>query len=109
MGSSSDERSGMPGTATPGSAIQRCEVLGCADATDVLADSHGQQEFTAPRVATKNTHGTGCTLSSAIAALLPVMPRADAVRAAKAYLTEALKHADELTVGHGHGPVRHFP
>jgi hydroxymethylpyrimidine/phosphomethylpyrimidine kinase len=79
------------------------------DATDVLADSDGRQEFTAPRVATKNTHGTGCTLSSAIAALLPVMPRADAVRAAKAYLTEALKHADDLTVGHGHGPVRHFP
>jgi hydroxymethylpyrimidine/phosphomethylpyrimidine kinase len=82
--------------------------LPSSDATDVLADSDGRQEFTAPRVATKNTHGTGCTLSSAIAALLPAMPRADAVRAAKAYLTEALKHADDLTVGRGHGPVRHF-
>jgi len=78
------------------------------EATDVLADADGLREFTAPRVATKNTHGTGCTLSSALAALLPVMPRAEAIRAAKAYLTEALKHADELTVGHGHGPVRHF-
>lgn len=78
------------------------------EATDVLANANGLSEFTAPRVATKNTHGTGCTLSSAIAALLPVMPRAEAVRAAKAYLTEALKHADELSVGHGHGPVRHL-
>jgi hydroxymethylpyrimidine/phosphomethylpyrimidine kinase len=78
------------------------------DATDVLADAAGLAEFTAPRVATKNTHGTGCTLSSAIAALLPVMPRAEAIRAAKAYLTEALQHADDLAVGRGHGPVRHF-
>ena len=78
------------------------------EATDVLADRDGLREFTAPRVATRNTHGTGCTLSSAIAALLPVMPRAEAVCAAKAYLTEALKHADELSVGGGHGPVRHF-
>jgi len=78
------------------------------DAIDVLADADGLREFTAPRVATKNTHGTGCTLSSAIAALLPAMPRAEAIRGAKAYLTEALKHADELTVGHNHGPVRHF-
>jgi hydroxymethylpyrimidine/phosphomethylpyrimidine kinase len=78
------------------------------EATDVLADADGLHEFTAPRVMTRNTHGTGCTLSSAIAALLPVMPRAEAVRAAKAYLTEALKHADELSVGRGHGPVRHF-
>jgi hydroxymethylpyrimidine/phosphomethylpyrimidine kinase len=78
------------------------------DATDVLADAGGLAEFTAPRVATKNTHGTGCTLSSAIAALLPVMPRAEAIHAAKAYLTEALRHADDLAVGSGHGPVRHF-
>ena len=78
------------------------------EATDVLVDGDGTREFFAPRVATKNTHGTGCTLSSAIAALLPVLPRAEAIGAAKAYLTEALKHADELTVGHGHGPVRHF-
>jgi hydroxymethylpyrimidine/phosphomethylpyrimidine kinase len=78
------------------------------DATDVLADANGPREFTAPRIATKNTHGTGCTLSSAIAALLPTLPRAEAVRWAKAYLTEALRHADELSVGSGHGPVRHF-
>ena len=78
------------------------------DATDVLADGDGIREFTAKRVVTKNTHGTGCTLSSAIAALLPTMPRADAIRGAKDYVTSALRHADELTVGSGHGPLRHF-
>jgi hydroxymethylpyrimidine/phosphomethylpyrimidine kinase len=82
--------------------------LAGGDAIDVLADAGGLHEFTAPRIVTKNTHGTGCTLSSAIAALLPTMARADAVGAAKDYLTEALRHADELSVGEGHGPVRHF-
>ena len=77
-------------------------------ATDVLADAGGLLEFTAPRIVTKNTHGTGCTLSSAIAALLPTMSRSEAVGRAKDYLTDALRHADELSVGGGHGPVRHF-
>ncbi|MFB4283342.1 bifunctional hydroxymethylpyrimidine kinase/phosphomethylpyrimidine kinase [Nonomuraea sp. MTCD27] len=76
---------------------------------DVLATPEGVIELAAPRVDTRNTHGTGCTLSSAIAAL---RPRHDdwpgAVRAAKTYLTEALRAADTLGVGHGHGPVHHF-
>ncbi|MEL4503585.1 bifunctional hydroxymethylpyrimidine kinase/phosphomethylpyrimidine kinase [Luteococcus sp. H138] len=83
--------------------------LAGATSADVYADAHGVAELTAPRVATKNTHGTGCTLSSAIAALRP--QRADwleAVTDAKTWLTSALEHADELTVGHGHGPVHHF-
>jgi hydroxymethylpyrimidine/phosphomethylpyrimidine kinase len=66
-------------------------------------------ELSRPRVATKNTHGTGCTLSAALAALLP--QRADvpaAANDAKDYLTEALRHADRLKVGEGHGPVHHF-
>lgn len=76
---------------------------------DVLFDGAARQLFSAPRVATKNTHGTGCTLSSAIAAYLGHgLPLADAVGAAKSYLTGALKAADELNVGHGHGPVHHF-
>jgi hydroxymethylpyrimidine/phosphomethylpyrimidine kinase len=79
------------------------------EATDVLAGSDGVREFTAQRVQTKNTHGTGCTLSSAIAALLPTLPRDEAVHRAKAYLTDALLHADELSVGSGHGPLQHFP
>lgn len=83
--------------------------LAGASSTDVYADASGQVELPARRVATNNTHGTGCTLSSAIAALRP--QRDDWVSActdAKAWLTEALAHADELGVGHGHGPVHHF-
>lgn len=78
------------------------------DSTDVLVDASGTESFTAPRVSTKNTHGTGCTLSSAIAALLPRMERNAAVREAKRYITGALNAADTLTVGSGHGPVHHF-
>ena len=81
---------------------------GGPESIDVLADGEALTWLSAPRIATKNTHGTGCTLSSAIAALLPRMSRVDAVRAAKDYLTAALAAADELTVGSGHGPVHHF-
>lgn len=65
-------------------------------------------ELPAPRIETVNDHGTGCTLSSALAALLTESDVATAVRGAKEYLTEALRHADELDVGSGHGPVNHF-
>ncbi len=79
------------------------------DATDLLFDGDRMIELTAPRIGTRNTHGTGCTLSAAIAALLArgVEPVA-AVRQAKQYLTEALRQADRLQVGSGHGPVHHF-
>lgn len=61
------------------------------------------------RVATKNTHGTGCTLSSTIAALLPQSSGVpEACRRAKAYIAGAIAHADELEVGSGHGPTNHF-
>jgi hydroxymethylpyrimidine/phosphomethylpyrimidine kinase len=60
-------------------------------------------------VPTRNTHGTGCTLSAAIAALRPQRPDwAGAVADAKDYLTGALLTADALDVGHGHGPVHHL-
>lgn len=63
----------------------------------------------AERVATRNTHGTGCTLSSAIAALLARgMPLPVAARLAKDWLAGALRAADDLGIGHGHGPVHHF-
>jgi hydroxymethylpyrimidine/phosphomethylpyrimidine kinase len=75
---------------------------------DVYCDPAGQQRLAAPRIATPNTHGTGCTLSSAIAALLPTRPRLDAIRAAKDYLTGAIAAAGKLSVGSGHGPVHHF-
>ncbi|HEF5152661.1 phosphomethylpyrimidine kinase [Burkholderia multivorans] len=62
-----------------------------------------------PRVPVSNTHGTGCTLSSAIAALLPQQPDLEsAVREAKAYLTGAIAASGQLDVGHGVGPVHHF-
>ena len=79
------------------------------DATDLLFDGDRMIELSAQRVATRNTHGTGCTLSAAIAALLAhgIEPVA-AVRQAKQYLTEALRQADRLDVGSGHGPVHHF-
>jgi hydroxymethylpyrimidine/phosphomethylpyrimidine kinase len=80
-------------------------------AEDVLFDGTSVQVFKAERVATRNTHGTGCTLSSAIAAYLAQgKSLAEAVAGAKDYLTGALRAADELTVGSGtgHGPVHHF-
>lgn len=75
---------------------------------DVLADSNGLHAFEAPRVDTMNTHGTGCTLSSALAVYLGVgCCLVDACRYAKDYLTQSLLGADKLDVGHGHGPVNH--
>ncbi|WP_017569897.1 bifunctional hydroxymethylpyrimidine kinase/phosphomethylpyrimidine kinase [Nocardiopsis halotolerans] len=66
-------------------------------------------EFRAPRVATRNTHGTGCTLSSSIAALIPRRTDvAAAVGDAKDYLTEAIRRADGIDAGGGQGPVHHF-
>lgn len=76
--------------------------------TDILAGPDTRIELTANRIATTNDHGTGCTLSAAVAARLPRMDMEAAVREAKDYLTAALAHADELNVGHGHGPVHHF-
>ncbi|WP_017589389.1 bifunctional hydroxymethylpyrimidine kinase/phosphomethylpyrimidine kinase [Nocardiopsis ganjiahuensis] len=80
------------------------------ESVDLLVDGVSEPvEFRAPRVDTRNTHGTGCTLSSSIAALLPQRPdTATAVADAKAYLTEALRRADEIDAGGGQGPVHHF-
>lgn len=79
------------------------------EAIDLLHDGDIMLELAAPRFDTRNTHGTGCTLSSALAALLPQSGDVpEATRAAKAYLTEALKNADRLQVGSGHGPLHHF-
>ena len=66
-------------------------------------------ELSARRVETRNTHGTGCTLSSALAAQLAKgLPLTDAVRAAKSYINNAIIHGASYTIGHGHGPVAHF-
>ncbi|KGQ22976.1 bifunctional hydroxymethylpyrimidine kinase/phosphomethylpyrimidine kinase [Thermus filiformis] len=76
------------------------------ESVDLLATREGVLRFAAPRVRTRNTHGTGCTLSAAIAALLARgRPLAEAVGEAKRYLTEALRTAPPL--GRGHGPLNH--
>jgi hydroxymethylpyrimidine/phosphomethylpyrimidine kinase len=78
-------------------------------ALDLLYNGDKMIDLVAPRIETKNTHGTGCTLSAALAALLPQTADVpEAARRAKAYLTEALRYADRLSVGGGHGPVHHF-
>jgi hydroxymethylpyrimidine/phosphomethylpyrimidine kinase len=78
-------------------------------AEDLLAYGKTRRLYSTPRIETKNTHGTGCTLSSAIATYLAQgYPLEDAVAAAKSYLTHALKAAETLHVGHGHGPLNHF-
>ena len=80
-----------------------------AKAIDVLVDEGGELRLEAPRVETGNTHGTGCTLSSAIAAeLAKGAPLRDAARTAKAYVTAAIAAADRLHIGKGRGPVHHF-
>lgn len=80
-----------------------------AAAVDLWLDDDGERLFAVPRVPTRNTHGTGCTLSSALAALRPRhRDWVHTVEAAKSWLTGALQRADELQVGAGHGPVHHF-
>ncbi|MDF9826640.1 hydroxymethylpyrimidine/phosphomethylpyrimidine kinase [Ereboglobus sp. PH5-10] len=80
-----------------------------AESIDIVDDGVTQTELRAPRIATKNTHGTGCTLSAAIAAQLPQCATPlDAIRAAKAYLTRAIETSGALDVGSGHGPTHHF-
>lgn len=83
--------------------------LNDAESPDWLFTSAGEQRFTAPRVATHNSHGTGCTLSAALAALRPRHKDwASATGQAKAWLSGALAEADSLEVGQGIGPVHHF-
>lgn len=80
-----------------------------ADATDVLLTQDGFEFFSAPRIVTNNTHGTGCTLASAIAAgLAKHLSLRDAVAQGKEYLHNALAHAYQLNIGQGSGPVHHF-
>ena len=75
----------------------------------LMTPDDGPRWLSAPRHATRNTHGTGCTLSAAIAAeLAKGRPLQDAVAAAHRYLQGAIAAADSLTVGQGHGPVHHF-
>jgi hydroxymethylpyrimidine/phosphomethylpyrimidine kinase len=79
------------------------------DSVDLLVEADGCARFTAPRIATKNTHGTGCTLAAAVAAgLAKGLALNAAVREAKAYVSAAIAAADRVRVGAGNGPVHHF-
>jgi hydroxymethylpyrimidine/phosphomethylpyrimidine kinase len=81
--------------------------LGDARATDVVYDGRTFRELSSPRFDTPNTHGTGCTFSSAIAANLALgHPFFDAVARAKTYISGAIRNA--LPIGRGHGPTHHF-
>ncbi|MGO9675261.1 MAG: bifunctional hydroxymethylpyrimidine kinase/phosphomethylpyrimidine kinase [Methylocella sp.] len=122
-----DEAARLAGLAGPedakdiGAVARRLHELGAkavlitgGDATgeaadDFYFDGASERVFSAPRIATRNAHGTGCTLSSAIAAYLGrSYALADAIAAAKDYVSGALLAADELNVGGGRGPVNHF-
>lgn len=83
--------------------------LGGDQSPDVLWDGAQLHWFEGARTATDNTHGTGCTLSATLAALIAkgLAPK-DAVGEAKRYVAGAIAAADQQTVGHGHGPVHHF-
>lgn len=79
------------------------------ESPDVLVAGGRVTWFEASRIATRNTHGTGCSLSSALAAeLAKGLEPQEAVRAAKAWLEEAVRTSGSLSVGSGHGPVHHF-
>lgn len=104
--------------------IEKLRRLGCrnilikggdTDRNDIkvdilhLSDSDESIELKADAVDTRNTHGTGCTLSSAIASYLALgYELTDAVSMAKLYVTHALEAGSWITTGHGHGPVNHF-
>lgn len=99
-------------------AARRIYAMGCkavvvkgghatGDAIDVLYDGKRIYHFETKRIATKNTHGTGCTFSSAIASQLAKgVDMGEAVRRAKAYVTMAITHS--LSIGKGNGPTHHF-
>ena len=80
-----------------------------SESIDYLVRESGTIALAAPRVATQNTHGTGCSLSSAIAAGLAKGEDLEtAVRNAKAFVSAAITASDRFSVGHGHGPIHHF-
>ncbi len=90
-----------------GSVVVKGGHLPGGEAIDIFYDGTAFREFSAPRIETRNTHGTGCTFASAIAAgLAKGLALEEAVGRAKEYVTEAIRTS--LDVGHGHGPLNHF-
>lgn len=96
-------------TLGPRSVLIKGGHLAGGESPDVLVADGQVTWFEAERIETRNTHGTGCSLSSALAAELAKGEYLEeAVRVAKAWLKEAVRTSDSLTVGSGHGPVHHF-
>jgi hydroxymethylpyrimidine/phosphomethylpyrimidine kinase len=93
----------------PGAVLLKGGHLHGGDSPDLLIDASGAHWVEGARIATGNTHGTGCTLSSALAARIGQgLPMPAAVARAKSYIAGAIARADDLSVGSGHGPVHHF-
>ncbi|MGY9049369.1 hypothetical protein P775_13950 [Puniceibacterium antarcticum] len=93
----------------PQAVLMKGGHLAGADSPDCLVTAAGAQWFEGARIDTQNTHGTGCTLSSALATQLArglALP--EAVQIAKAYVAGAIAGAGALSVGSGHGPTHHF-
>ncbi|CAN5457582.1 bifunctional hydroxymethylpyrimidine kinase/phosphomethylpyrimidine kinase [soil metagenome] len=94
----------------PGAILVKGGHLASQASSDLLYESSEVTYwFPTQRIDTQNSHGTGCTLSSAIAAgLAKGLPMREAVSSAKVYLTNALQAGADYSLGHGHGPVHHF-
>ncbi|GGO88783.1 hydroxymethylpyrimidine/phosphomethylpyrimidine kinase [Marinobacterium nitratireducens] len=93
----------------PGAVLLKGGHLEGSQSADLYCDGVREIWLPAPRIATRNTHGTGCTLSSAIAAgLARGLDTETAIRDAKIYISAAIEAADRLEIGSGHGPVHHF-
>lgn len=93
----------------PGAVLMKGGHAQGSESADLLVEPESVTRLTAPRFNTLNTHGTGCTLSSAIAAgLAKQLSLKEAVQQAKDYVSKAIAASDRLTIGQGHGPVHHF-
>jgi hydroxymethylpyrimidine/phosphomethylpyrimidine kinase len=93
----------------PGAVLIKGGHGGGVESVDLLVEAGGAARFATPRIATRNTHGTGCTLSSAVAAgLAKGLSLNAAVADAKAYISGAIAAADQIQAGGGRGPLHHF-
>jgi hydroxymethylpyrimidine/phosphomethylpyrimidine kinase len=93
----------------PGAVLLKGGHLPGAECHDLLMTQDAAHWMPGPRHPTTRTHGTGCTLSAALATLLGhALPLPDAAARAKAYVASAIAAAHDLDVGHGHGPTHHF-
>ncbi len=93
----------------PQAVLMKGGHLASRQCTDILVERTDMRRWQAPRLDTRNTHGTGCSFSAAIAAFLAKgHSLCEAVSAAHGWLQEAIRAADKLEIGSGHGPVHHF-